>query len=568
MGTSRRPLVRFALSPLIVGFALSVAFTAWLCPTARAAAYHVYGCQHPDASPAPADGWLGYTMVYTQSTLCSGRLPSTATILAIPVPDWTHSELIWRHSNGAAVELIAARIRRSVTLPASPPSGSFAYRLYTGIWAYGPEDLRDSCSTSAGCTTIAESDVSVAGLHGGDVWLLVQCDGGCVPGTTTRPNVVVTRSDLTFADDVTPEVSNIGGSLASGRAVWGVADLTYRATDVGAGVYLQKLVIDGKTVAEEVADSNGGKCRDVMPGWGTPYEFDYTIPCAARVDGRIVVDLNAISTGPHEISAGVEDAAGNARTIFSGHIDVLSDPAHRAFDTQGVVGMSNPLGDRPGLVANGTGASRDAILAAHVRAARGLRRSATVTYPAAPRLVVRLTAGGKPVSGAVVSVLEREAGSVTWRATKIATTSQVGDASVRLDSGPSRAVRLAYAPDSESTTFVSSPTLSVRVKPRVTLRANPRRRRTGQRVRFSGRVVGGAIPATGLALGLQAEGPDGRWLTFKTIRTNAGGRFHARYRFTSTTGNVRYRFRVRVLRQGGYPFAATHSRPASVRVEG
>jgi hypothetical protein len=168
----------------------------------------------------------------------------------------------------------------------------------------------------------------------------------------------------------------------------------------------------------------------------------------------------------------------------------------------------------------------------------------------------------------VIAVLERESGSGTWRATRSVTTSRRGIVSLRLGPGPSRSVRFAYVPDSESSTFISSGALTVSVRPRATLHASPTRLHTGQRVRFAGRVIGGTIPSTGLALSLQATGLDGRWLTFKTIRTTAAGRFRARYRFKATTGSVRYRFRIRVLRQGGYPFAAAYSRPVSVRVQG
>jgi hypothetical protein len=573
MGTYDRRFCRAASSRLILGAALTFAFAAGNASPSRAATYHVYGCQHPDSTPAPADGWTGNLMLYTQSSLCVAGSPSKATILPAPVPDWTHSELVWRHPAGGRVNLIAARIQRSVTLPASPLSGAYAYRLSTGIWAYGPVELREYCSTSAGCNAIRESSAAVTGLAGGDVWLTVECVGSCVPGTTTPPNVAIVRSDLSLADDVPPTASGIGGSLASGRTVWGVADLTYKAGDAGGGVYRHKLTVDGRTIVDDVADPNGGRCADVMPASGTPYEFDYVLPCAAKVDGRISLDLNRVAVGDHEIEASIEDAAGNARTIYSGRITVVSDPARRAFDAQGVAGLINPLGDRPGWVANGTNTSRDAVVVAYVRRLRHGRQAGAPTrtttgYPHSPTLVARATAGGRPVIGAILTLLERESGSATWRATRSLTTSERGDVSARLGPGPSREVRFAYVPDSESSTFLSSPTLAVRVTPRVTLRATPGRLRTGQRVRFSGHVTGGRIPPTGLALSLQATGVDGRWLTFKTLRSTAAGRFSARYRFRATTGTVRYRFRVRVLRQGGYPFAAGHSRPVSVRVQG
>jgi hypothetical protein len=57
--------------------------------------------------------------------------------------------------------------------------------------------------------------------------------------------------------------------------------------------------------------------------------------------------------------------------------------------------------------------------------------------------VARVTAAGKPVASAVVSVLERESGSRVWRATRSVTTSRLGGVSVKLAPGPSREVRFA-----------------------------------------------------------------------------------------------------------------------------
>ena len=45
-----------------------------------------------------------------------------------------------------------------------------------------------------------------------------------------------------------------------------------------------------------------------------------------------------------------------------------------------------------------------------------------------------------------------------------------------------------------------------------------------------------------------------KWRTFKQRRTDSDARFVGKYRFTQTTGRVRYVFRALVKRQGGYPY--------------
>jgi hypothetical protein len=544
-------------------------------PATAARTYEIYSCTRPDGSVAPADGWSASLAMATFGAVCTNGHPGSANFVPGTVGRDTMSFLVWSPPSASASRLVALRIRRSVVVSPSAGAGTFVYRLNTPSTAYRAPDVREQCHSRFYCSQIPESDVVVAGLSGGNIYLMLVCqDADCYgPTGPELSSATLVNATLTLSDEVAPTFSTLGGSLISSRPLWGVADLTYEAADIGSGIYRQKLVVDGNRLVDEVADSNGGKCHDAMPGWGTPYEFDYTIPCAARVNGRIWFDLNRVAAGPHQIEASIEDAAGNARTIYAGAIDVVSDPARRTFDAQGVVGLTNPLGDRPGAAPNGANASRDALVTAYVQRLRHGRQAgaptrAASTYPHAPTVVARVTSAGRPVAGAVLSVLERDSGSSTWRVTRTLTTSQRGAASLRLAPGPSRQVRFAYVPDSESPTFVSGGEVTIGIRPRVTFTVAPRRLRTGQRVRFTGRVAGGTIPSSGLALSLQATGLDGRWLTFKTIRTTAAGRFRARYRFRATTGSVRYRFRIRVLRQGGYPFAEAYSRPLSVRVKG
>ena len=59
-----------------------------------------------------------------------------------------------------------------------------------------------------------------------------------------------------------------------------------------------------------------------------------------------------------------------------------------------------------------------------------------------------------------------------------------------------------------------------------------------------------------------------RWITFRKATSGEKGGFRAAYRFHSTTQRTRYRFRVIVPRQAGYPWVAGHSRPVRVLVGG
>jgi hypothetical protein len=551
-----------------------LAAVASLSSVAHAASYTQFSCQRPDGSMAPTDGWSAVTSLGGYTMDCSG----THNVLIAALPAGTNpagAMAAWTWSGRGDVTLRGFTVRREVQGSESVGAGTTVYRLNSPTIAYAGPDVREQCHSRFGCRGIPLSDITVAGLNGGAIFVMLDCAiAACQDADGTGPIVVdVYSATLTLGDDILPRFSDVAGSLTSARPIWGVAELTYRASDVGGGVYRHRLIIDGKPVVEEIADANEGRCRDALPGAGSDYEFDYTVPCRGSTAGRIVFDLNAESVGRHDIEASIEDAAGNRRSIYSGSIYVLSDPARRSFDARGVIGMANPLGDRPGLLINGDRGGRDAVLAAYVRRLRhgrqhGFPRRSTNTYPRTATVVGRLTRGGEPVSGATISVLEREAGSGTWRVSGTLTTSLEGRVSIHLGPGPSRDVRFAYVADSESSTFISSLPLQTRVRPRVALRVRPGSVHNGQRVRFSGRILGGRIPSQGLALSLQASALGGRWLTFRVIRSTPDGNFHGAYRFTSTRGTVRYRFRVRVLQQSGYPFAPAYSRPAGVVVRG
>jgi hypothetical protein len=99
------------------------------------------------------------------------------------------------------------------------------------------------------------------------------------------------------------------------------------------------------------------------------------------------------------------------------------------------------------------------------------------------------------------------------------------------------------------------------------LRVSRRRVLNGQRVRFGGRVRSLPVPAGGKLVQLEVL-LSGRWQTFRTARTDGAGRWSIPYRFARTRGVQRYRFRVTLPPEGGYPFGAGSSKSLTVRVRG
>jgi hypothetical protein len=177
------------------------------------------------------------------------------------------------------------------------------------------------------------------------------------------------------------------------------------------------------------------------------------------------------------------------------------------------------------------------------------------------------TPGGNPVANANIEVWEQLAvPGAEWRRVAIVATSGSGRLKFKAVRGPSRHLRFRYP----GTPLVRARTalVDIRVRASSTLRIRPKHVVNGEEITLRGRVRGGPLPAVGKLLQLQAFSR-GRWLTFATPRASAlHGRWSYRYRFTSTRGTVRYRFRARIPQETGFPYDAGVSRSAYVLVRG
>ena len=102
--------------------------------------------------------------------------------------------------------------------------------------------------------------------------------------------------------------------------------------------------------------------------------------------------------------------------------------------------------------------------------------------------------------------------------------------------------------------------LHLRVRAGLTLRAA----RHGRVVALSGALRGRPLPRAGKLVELQARTRGGRWLTFRTVRADARGRFRTRYRLR-TRGAATFALRARSRASGDYPYATGAS--GRVRVQ-
>lgn len=130
--------------------------------------------------------------------------------------------------------------------------------------------------------------------------------------------------------------------------------------------------------------------------------------------------------------------------------------------------------------------------------------------------------------------------------------------------GPSRKLQVVFPGGGKNQGEIAK--VSVRVRAKLSMRADRKNVRNGEAVALSGRLRGGKVPAGGAPLELQVYVRD-RWRPFATPRTDAGGRYLYQYRFETVQGTARFRFRAVLRRQPTYPFTG-RSRPVKVRVRG
>jgi hypothetical protein len=202
-------------------------------------------------------------------------------------------------------------------------------------------------------------------------------------------------------------------------------------------------------------------------------------------------------------------------------------------------------------------------------AGAGRRSKAAVPYGRGASFSGRLvSAGGEPLGGLPVTVVETFAqGSRTGRRASLVRSGADGTFLARLAPGPSRQVEAVFGGNRALTRAVGS-AAALGVRTAVRLRASSSTAQVGGApVLFRGRLArrGAAIPPEGRRVQLQFRLSGGAWSEFRTVQTNAGGRFRFPYAFSDDDSRgVHFQFRAYVPAQEGWPFDPGASRPVIV----
>jgi hypothetical protein len=557
---------RISTIPLLV--ALALAATA---ARAQAGRYHVYSCRTPSGQSAPTDGWSGsrtgsYTFVIN-SCQSGGALIGA---LGDAQRNANSSIATWAFSSPANTSIVEGTLWR-----AGDAEGGTVIGARYEFWFAGPANQNDPanafgpCSSGSPCSSGTGSLVQPMSIEnrlavpipnlGSHLYMDASCVGeseyNCKEGEHD-PNgyaaaIYLFAADLVLEQNAGPSAGGVSGELASAPVVGGTSDVAFSASDPGAGVYEAQFFVDGQLVQGTVLDENGGRCRDAGQTSDGLAAFLYVEPCLGSVSADVGFDTTRASDGPHHLLVRVIDAAGNAAPVLDRTITVANRPA-----------SGGPVAPGP---PNGTVASSQATLTVSWKGRRSERL--TSPYGRAQTVVGRLSGpGGVPIAGAQIDLSATPAYTGAKRAPMLSPiTGSDGSFTVHIPGGvSSRSLLFAYRSHLGDPLPVATRTLTLNVGAGIVLSVNPRTASVGRSIAFRGRLLGGSIPRGGKPVVLEARSPGSTWIEFRVVRSDARGRFRARYRF-KFPGPVVYQFRVLSEPESDYPFAAGASNVVRVR---
>jgi hypothetical protein len=552
-------------------------------PPAHAGQYTQYTCKLPDGTPAATDGWVADEprLGFSAANTCAGD-GGLALDMTPGVP--TGQAMRWRWTPPADASLTAMKIYRAIRLgdasgTATPIASVTAGTLTPDLASTSPligVDVREAGVFNPWDAPENRVAVSNSGLANTDVVVTLGCTGsssGTCPGTAAS-QTQLHAATFTLAENSTPSITNVTGSLASGAVKSGIERLTFSADDTGAGIYRTIVEIDGAPVATTTPNANGGRCVDAIPNDSDDHQFQHQVPCPLHLDGVTVpLDTRSLADGLHLLDVQVEDAAGNRSSAFGGPTTIAVDntpaPVQPTPVTPAPTTQQPPIHAIPGAAAatpgaiNGVGGGAGAQIS--VAVLQSSQRLVHVGYGRSVTLSGRLlTREGTPIANAVVEIQARTPVRGTTL-TPIATvrTDAAGGFRYVLAAGPSRLVRFGYRAHVGDAAFADSTDVDVRVKARLSLKLNHAKLRNGKTIRYSGRVAG----RTRRPLVQIQVRNRGRWVNVCVVRARTNGTYTCSYRFRRTFTPTTYTFRALVKTQEGLPYntAASASRRLRVR---
>jgi hypothetical protein len=280
MQETRRRLPQVTRLAAVVAVSASLAGLI-VAASASAGEYHVYACRTPAGEVAPADGWVGEKVVDWDRAEDTCSQPGGALVAAqgdeVEHPTNVDS-VTWMFSTPVGEKMAGATLWRA----GDADGGSGVTATYAFLLA-GPSEVSsfDVCAAEFECPTgVGDPAEPLSGANrvvvppanlGAHLYAFAGCSGTaenyCPAGRGDANGyaavVYLYAADILLEQSAGPTAEDVSGELASAATVQGTEDVTFSASDPGAGVWETTFSIDGKVVQSSVPDENGGRCRNL-----------------------------------------------------------------------------------------------------------------------------------------------------------------------------------------------------------------------------------------------------------------------------------------------------------------
>jgi hypothetical protein len=402
----------------------------------------------------------------------------------------------------------------------------------------------------------ATTTVSASGLSGVNyVTVGIGCDPGqdlshsCPGSADPEAQALVSGGAFTLLDATVPSVTNVSGSLLAGGALSGTDTISFTASDSGGGIYNATILIDGRSVVQEVPDTNGGLCVNLAPSSQT-MAFAAAQPCRSSENISIPLDTTQFAAGQHHLEVIVKDAAGDQAPAYDGTITTTGPP---------LVGVNGSITGPH--IPNGQPCAGEALDIT----INGKRKAPVVTYGKPVTIKGVLHCGTLPIRGA--HILIATLGGPSAAIDTAVQSGLDGSFSYKVPVGPDRVLRFSYTAYSNDPGPSATATVAIAIRPRIKLRIDHHSTSNGHTIHWSGTIAGGPYPAQGVTLDVEVR--EGKhWRIFDQVVAHRKGRFHYHYHFHATTEPTTYTFRVALPDTGAqdYPYTPGASNTINVHV--
>jgi hypothetical protein len=282
--------------------------------TASADTYTVFSCKGPTGVANTAAGWAAVPAPTPEGRVanaCANGGPLTALLDATtPAGSASASWSFAAPTDTRIVRFAAQRTTTGIATPGVRFPDDVKYILQTDTAL-----TLESCvvSDTSSCVSELTAPIDKQGIDAGLVLIRVLCtNAGSTCSRALRADY--SSAQVGIKDVLAPAVSGV--KVVDSGDSSGILSVSYNAADRGGGVYRAVVKVDGSPAA--VQPLGGAACTDANPADGDPYQFVVPVPCPGAVNGAVTrINYRTLPAGPHAVEIAVEDAAGNATSVYA-----------------------------------------------------------------------------------------------------------------------------------------------------------------------------------------------------------------------------------------------------------